>query len=155
MIEKLNSPTRTLDPVEKQYLGELGSDNNPHSEARRAADSSGDEFPIPSGPATDLVDPVLNLGHLSLEDGGKSRQVNMLYTIPIGTSLLTCIDYIDMLGPLTGLTYLMRWVAIVSTALYMQKCLTNSSVYGIRSTSSINCSGIRLAHPRTMPSRDK
>ena len=42
---------------------------------RRVADSSNDEFPIPSGHATDLVDPVgsLNLGHLSLEDGGKSR----------------------------------------------------------------------------------
>jgi hypothetical protein len=42
---------------------------------RRTADSSGDEFPTLSGKATDLVDPVggLNLGHLSLEDGGKSR----------------------------------------------------------------------------------
>jgi hypothetical protein len=42
---------------------------------RRNPDSSGDEFPIPSGNATDLVDPIgsLNLGHLSLEDGGKSR----------------------------------------------------------------------------------
>lgn len=42
---------------------------------RRNADSSSDEFPIPSGKATDPVDPVgsLNLGHLSLEDGGKSR----------------------------------------------------------------------------------
>lgn len=44
---------------------------------RRNADFNNDEFPIPSGQATDLVDPVgsLNLGHLSLEDGGKSRQV--------------------------------------------------------------------------------
>jgi hypothetical protein len=41
---------------------------------RRTVDSSGDEFPIPKGNATDPVDPVgsLNLGHLSLEDG-KSR----------------------------------------------------------------------------------
>ncbi|GKZ40917.1 hypothetical protein AbraIFM66951_006456 [Aspergillus brasiliensis] len=45
---------------------------------RRAAESSGDEFPIPAGHATDLVDPVgsLNLGHLSLEDGGRSRDQN-------------------------------------------------------------------------------
>lgn len=42
-------------------------------------DSSGDEFPIPSGQATDLVDPVgsLNLGHLSLDDGGRSRSVEV------------------------------------------------------------------------------
>ncbi|KKA19782.1 C6 transcription factor [Rasamsonia emersonii CBS 393.64] len=48
---------------------------------RRNADSSGDEFPIPSGKATDPVDPVgsLNLGHLSLEDGGKSRYVGTTY----------------------------------------------------------------------------
>ncbi|KAL1860938.1 hypothetical protein Plec18170_001452 [Paecilomyces lecythidis] len=48
---------------------------------RRNADFSGDEFPIPSGRATDLVDPVgsLNLGHLSLEDGGKSRYVGTTY----------------------------------------------------------------------------
>jgi hypothetical protein len=52
--------------------------NAPGSRAaspRRTTDSSGDEFPIPAGKATDLVDPIgnLNLGHLSLEDGGKSR----------------------------------------------------------------------------------
>ncbi|PYH49475.1 uncharacterized protein BP01DRAFT_413116 [Aspergillus saccharolyticus JOP 1030-1] len=48
---------------------------------RRVADSSGDEFPIPAGHATDLVDPVgsLNLGHLSLEDGGRSRYVGTTY----------------------------------------------------------------------------
>ncbi|GFN15989.1 putative C6 transcription factor [Aspergillus tubingensis] len=48
---------------------------------RRAAESSGDEFPIPAGHATDLVDPVgsLNLGHLSLEDGGRSRYVGTTY----------------------------------------------------------------------------
>jgi hypothetical protein len=53
-----------------------------HSSPRRtAAESSGDEFPIPSGQATDLVDPVgsLNLGHLSLEDGGRSRYVGTTY----------------------------------------------------------------------------
>jgi hypothetical protein len=40
-------------------------------------DSNCDEFPIPSGNAADPVDPVgsLNLGHLSLQDGGKSRYV--------------------------------------------------------------------------------
>ncbi|PGH06086.1 hypothetical protein AJ79_06620 [Helicocarpus griseus UAMH5409] len=43
--------------------------------------NSGDDFPIPSGLETDLVDPVgsLNLGHLSLEDGGKSRYVGTTY----------------------------------------------------------------------------
>ncbi|KAJ9249875.1 transcriptional regulator family: Fungal Specific TF [Paecilomyces variotii] len=48
---------------------------------RRNAEFSDDEFPIPSGQATDLVDPVgsLNLGHLSLEDGGKSRYVGTTY----------------------------------------------------------------------------
>ncbi|CAG8895101.1 unnamed protein product [Penicillium egyptiacum] len=51
---------------------------SPH---RTAADSSSDEFPIPSGQATDLIDPVgsLNLGHLSLEDGGRSRYVGTTY----------------------------------------------------------------------------
>lgn len=42
---------------------------------RRNGEPSGDEFPVPSGNATDPVDPVgLNLGHLSLEDG-RSRLV--------------------------------------------------------------------------------
>ncbi|EED22337.1 C6 transcription factor, putative [Talaromyces stipitatus ATCC 10500] len=46
---------------------------------RRMADSSGDEFPVPAGNATDPVDPVgLNLGHLSLEDG-RSRYVGTTY----------------------------------------------------------------------------
>ncbi|KAJ5648849.1 uncharacterized protein N7484_002572 [Penicillium longicatenatum] len=51
------------------------------SPRRAAAESSGDEFPIPSGQATDLVDPVgsLNLGHLSLDDGGRSRYVGTTY----------------------------------------------------------------------------
>lgn len=47
-----------------------------HSSPRRHSDNnSSDDFPIPSGLATDLVDPVgtLNLGHLSLEDGGRPR----------------------------------------------------------------------------------
>ncbi|KAH8699175.1 hypothetical protein BGW36DRAFT_293602 [Talaromyces proteolyticus] len=48
---------------------------------RRTADSSGDEFPIPSGNAMDPVDPIgsLNLGHLSLEDGRSSRYVGTTY----------------------------------------------------------------------------
>lgn len=47
----------------------------PRPSARPRTSNSSDEFPIPSGHATDPVDPVesLNLGHLSLEDGGKSR----------------------------------------------------------------------------------
>lgn len=45
------------------------------STPRRNVEANGEEFPIPPGNATDVVDPVgsLNLGHLSLEDGGKSR----------------------------------------------------------------------------------
>ena len=42
---------------------------------RRNMDSSNEDFPIPAGLSTDDVDPVgtLNLGHLSLQDGGRSR----------------------------------------------------------------------------------
>ncbi|KAJ6111247.1 hypothetical protein N7486_003482 [Penicillium sp. IBT 16267x] len=55
--------------------------SRPSSPRRTAAESSGDEFPVPSGQATDLVDPVgsLNLGHLSLDDGGRSRYVGTTY----------------------------------------------------------------------------
>ncbi|KAJ5786919.1 uncharacterized protein N7503_012131 [Penicillium pulvis] len=55
--------------------------SRPSSPRRAATESSGDEFPIPSGQATDLVDPVgsLNLGHLSLDDGGRSRYVGTTY----------------------------------------------------------------------------
>lgn len=84
MIEKLNdNPNQTLDLSERQYLAQSGEfDSNKRDfmgggirSPRRPADSSGDDFPVPSGRATDLVDPVgsMNLGHLSLEDGGKSR----------------------------------------------------------------------------------
>lgn len=88
MIERLSKTTtnQPLDPVDRQYLAQnnakfdyIQRDSRPGdcppSPRRAAADSSGDEFPIPSGHATDLVDPVgsLNLGHLSLEDGGRSR----------------------------------------------------------------------------------
>lgn len=47
----------------------------PVSPTRATVEPTGDEFPIPSGQAHDLVDPIgsLNLGHLSLEDGGRSR----------------------------------------------------------------------------------
>ncbi|KAI2008618.1 hypothetical protein LOZ39_005584 [Ophidiomyces ophidiicola] len=43
--------------------------------------SNHEDFPMPTGLSTDLVDPVgtLNLGHLSLEDGGKSRYVGTTY----------------------------------------------------------------------------
>lgn len=42
-----------------------------------AADCSSDDFPIPKGQTTDLVDPLetSNLGHMSLGDGGRSRSV--------------------------------------------------------------------------------
>ncbi|PGH03182.1 hypothetical protein GX51_04217 [Blastomyces parvus] len=47
----------------------------------QAENNTGDDFPIPSGLETDLVDPVgsLNLGHLSLEEGGKPRYVGTTY----------------------------------------------------------------------------
>lgn len=51
------------------------------SPRRQSEDSeSNEDFPMPTGLATDLVDPVgtLNLGHLSLEDGGKSRYILIL-----------------------------------------------------------------------------
>ncbi|EKV06257.1 C6 transcription factor, putative [Penicillium digitatum PHI26] len=46
-----------------------------------AADCSSDEFPIPNGQTTDLVDPLetSNLGHMSLGDGGRSRYVGTTY----------------------------------------------------------------------------
>ena len=43
--------------------------NSRDTSPRRTGDSSGDEFPVPAGNGTDPVDPVMNLGHLSLEDG--------------------------------------------------------------------------------------
>ncbi|KAK2751104.1 hypothetical protein FQN57_000179 [Myotisia sp. PD_48] len=51
------------------------------SPRRHSDNTSPDEFPIPAGHSSDLVDPVgtLNLGHLSLEDGGKSRYVGTTY----------------------------------------------------------------------------
>ena len=86
--------SQTLEDVERQaaasnlaseqsLIEELRQNNarngrpvsRPSSPRRMAPESSGDEFPIPSGQATDLVDPIgsLNLGHLSLDDGGRSR----------------------------------------------------------------------------------
>ncbi|KAJ5100071.1 hypothetical protein N7532_007072, partial [Penicillium argentinense] len=101
MIEKIGGSGRSLDEDERQagaasastesLLFEQLRQNNmrngksvpssPSSPRRAAAESSGDEFPIPSGQATDLVDPVgsLNLGHLSLDDGGRSRYVGTTY----------------------------------------------------------------------------
>lgn len=89
MIERLSKTNRALDQADRQLLLESAQRDSRevngqvvksevHSRPpspRRAAESSGDEFPIPAGHATDLVDPVgsLNLGHLSLEDGGRSR----------------------------------------------------------------------------------
>lgn len=95
MIEHIGSPGQASKAAERQLTSSTdgmdsalmeklrqGSARNgtsatsrPVSPRRAAVESSGDEFPIPSGQATDLVDPVgsLNLGHLSLEDGGRSR----------------------------------------------------------------------------------
>jgi hypothetical protein len=96
MIERLGGNPHALEEAERQGVAPTGgmetalleqlrqssrTQNGQSASSRRssprrtAAESSGDEFPIPSGQATDLVDPVgsLNLGHLSLEDGGRSR----------------------------------------------------------------------------------
>ncbi|KAL5339900.1 hypothetical protein BJX70DRAFT_362797 [Aspergillus crustosus] len=100
MIERLSKTSQPLDPEERQLLAQhqaqheaqsavhdlsrsetRGSNaDSPPSSPRRTADSSSDEFPIPAGHATDLVDPVgsLNLGHLSLEDG-RSRYVGTTF----------------------------------------------------------------------------
>jgi ribosomal protein L32 len=99
MIERLGGTGQTLDNVEMQAMApdakvgptQLGdprpsnrmvgnkTPSGSTSPRRIAPESSNDEFPIPSGQATDLVDPVgsLNLGHLSLEDGGRSRLVKL------------------------------------------------------------------------------
>ncbi|KAJ5220574.1 transcriptional regulator family: Fungal Specific TF [Penicillium citrinum] len=95
MIEKIGGNKQSLEDIERHAVGpNNGVENSlledlrqrkardgkpissrPSSPRRVAVESSGDEFPIPSGQATDLVDPVgsLNLGHLSLDDGGRSR----------------------------------------------------------------------------------
>lgn len=95
MIERLSKTNQTLDQADRQLLLESArtgtrqihgqaarsAPNSRPATPRRAAESSSDEFPIPAGHATDLVDPVgsLNLGHLSLDDGGRSRYVGTTY----------------------------------------------------------------------------
>ncbi|CAG8108925.1 unnamed protein product [Penicillium salamii] len=101
MIERLGEKEQTVDAVETKqttpdtkveprqlddlrqnnHLNGSGAVQRAASPRRFAIDSSGDEFPIPSGQATDLVDPVgtLNIGHLSLDDGGSSRYVGTTY----------------------------------------------------------------------------
>lgn len=95
MIERLSKTDQPREQMERQLLEQRASmeamsaeirqanceqpmssaNSQPDSPRRGGVDSSGDEFPIPAGHATDLVDPVgsLNIGHLSLEDGGRSR----------------------------------------------------------------------------------
>ncbi|OQE40808.1 hypothetical protein PENCOP_c005G08980 [Penicillium coprophilum] len=74
-------PTQSDDPRSSDDLNGNKAQSRSTSPRRTATELSSDEFPIPSGQATDLVDPVgsLNLGHLSLEDGGKSRYVGTTY----------------------------------------------------------------------------
>ncbi|KAJ5676491.1 uncharacterized protein N7477_002124 [Penicillium maclennaniae] len=101
MIERIGGASQAPEAIEEQSVASsagLGSalmqdlrqrnarnetfDPSQQSSPRRApTESGGEEFPIPSGQATDLVDPVgsLNLGHLSLEDGGRSRYVGTTY----------------------------------------------------------------------------
>ncbi|KAJ5625252.1 transcriptional regulator family: Fungal Specific TF [Penicillium lagena] len=85
-VEAAERRTASLEPVVKEEPlpnndWKRSSSERSASPRRAGAESSGDEFPIPSGQATDLVDPVgsLNLGHLSLEDGGRSRYVGTTY----------------------------------------------------------------------------
>jgi len=114
MIEQLGGTSQALEAAEKQsatfnagmesaLIDELRQNNGRKetpvssrlSSPRRAvAESSGDEFPIPSGQATDLVDPVgsLNLGHLSLEDGGRSRYVGTTYWAYISHEVCRCLS---------------------------------------------------------------
>ncbi|KAL2869267.1 putative C6 transcription factor [Aspergillus lucknowensis] len=92
MIERLSKTPQPLDlseqrlsahnaapgtiKTENRALDGYSTPDSPH----RTADSGSDEFPIPAGHSTDLVDPVgsLNLGHLSLEDG-RSRYVGTTF----------------------------------------------------------------------------
>ncbi|KAL4815551.1 fungal-specific transcription factor domain-containing protein [Aspergillus spinulosporus] len=93
MIERLSKTSQpAVSAEQQQIMAQNPALDAPKGEARaanggsrpgsprRAADSSGDEFPVPAGHATDLVDPVgsLNLGHLSLEDG-RSRYVGTTF----------------------------------------------------------------------------
>jgi len=103
MIKRPGGATQALEAAEKHPFASLACmESGPveglrQSNARRgksissrplspwcaATESSDEEFPIPSGQMTDLVDPVgsLPLGHLSLssEDGGTSRYVGPTY----------------------------------------------------------------------------
>ncbi|KAJ5779935.1 transcriptional regulator family: Fungal Specific TF [Penicillium paradoxum] len=74
-------PPQLDDPRPSNSPNGNKASSRPSSPHRGTAESSADEFPIPSGQATDLVDPVgsLNLGHLSLEDGGRSTYVGTTY----------------------------------------------------------------------------
>ena len=151
MIERLGRTGQTLENVEMQatapaakvdatQLGDprpssgLDKSKAPSRSAsprRVAPESSNDEFPIPSGQATDLVDPVgsLNLGHLSLEDGGRSRLVKMELNIDI--PFLTLIRYV-------GTTY---W-AYISGEVWCSLVIPTSRPFlltGTRSMSLISC----------------
>lgn len=98
-------------PVEDLRQNNGWNKSGSASPRRAGAESSGDEFPIPSGQATDLVDPVgsLNLGHLSLEDGGRSRCVAK----PL-TSVSIANIGLDTLERHIGLTYLTRYADVLS-----------------------------------------
>ncbi|QSS65066.1 C6 transcription factor [Histoplasma capsulatum] len=98
-LEKLNTAGQRLihdTPIDAEFqqrgatdylkLADISSPAGQSSKARQfqtghTENNTGDDFPIPSGLETDLVDPVgsLNLGHLSLEEGGKSRYVGTTY----------------------------------------------------------------------------
>ncbi|KAJ5950447.1 uncharacterized protein N7479_008860 [Penicillium vulpinum] len=76
----VSKPSAETVPLEE---GNLRSKSiaQPGSPLSAAAECSSDEFPIPNGQTTDLVDPLetSNLGHMSLGDGGSSRYVGTTY----------------------------------------------------------------------------
>ncbi|KAI2689938.1 transcriptional regulator family: Fungal Specific TF [Penicillium roqueforti] len=76
----LNTGVQTA-PMEDGSLGSKSIVAQPPSPFSAAADCSSDDFPIPNGQTTDLVDPLgtSNLGHMSLGDGGRSRYVGTTY----------------------------------------------------------------------------
>ena len=80
MIERL-SQTQPGQDEGSDAVAQAGVGGNTRSSSPRRNGDSGEDFPIPAGLETDLVDPIgsLNLGHLSLDESGKSRYVGTTY----------------------------------------------------------------------------
>lgn len=67
--ESASKPLAPHSRLEDEYIPSL------RRSSQHTNNSSGEDFPLPTGHGTDFLGSVgtLNLGHLSLEDGGKSR----------------------------------------------------------------------------------